>query len=167
MTATSYPHDSTPYPRRTMVEDDYTVVTKDDKRMMLLGSMSAFEKEWPPTIVHGGTTYWFASHHPMPRESTGDYHGYVEYTSDEKRSAEYQRRQPARPSQANLLKPTYKAIARAAGYFAWNDHPYNGEDRWAWHDRKGWSKEVAAQHFATEDDAYRDCCVKCGLVIEE
>jgi hypothetical protein len=65
------------------------------------------------------------------------------------------------------MKLTYKAIARAAGYYAWNTTPGKMVGKWEWKDQKEWSDESCFRTFATEEEAYVDCCIKCGLVETE
>lgn len=63
-----------------------------------------------------------------------------------------------------MLKPTFKSIGRAAGYFVWEGLPR----KWFWQDHKGWSKEKSDFDFMAGFDfekfAWEDCCIKCGLV---
>lgn len=63
--------------------------------------------------------------------------------------------------------PTLKQMARSAGYCAYQQYS-SGGDSWHWHDANGWSKECSKTKFSTEEEAYRDCCIKAGLVnVEE
>jgi hypothetical protein len=61
-----------------------------------------------------------------------------------------------------MINPTYKAIARAAGYIAWESPP----GKWNWQDQKGWSKEHGHIGAATANEAYKDCCVQAGLIAD-
>ena len=60
------------------------------------------------------------------------------------------------------MKLTHKAVARAAGYYAYEESG-NG---WGWYDKHGWSLEEHDRGFwwLTEEGAYKDCCEACGLI---
>lgn len=62
--------------------------------------------------------------------------------------------------------PTLKQIARSAGYYAYKQFS-SGGDSWHWTDGHSWSKESSSGKFASEEDAYKDCCIKAGLVTVE
>lgn len=64
------------------------------------------------------------------------------------------------------MKPTFKAIARAAGYYAWCYTSAPEAPLWDWQDQK-WSRERCKLSFYTEEAAYYDCCIQCGLVEPE
>lgn len=58
---------------------------------------------------------------------------------------------------------THKQIARAAGYSAYIT--YSGSSaKWHWKDVNGLSKEHSDTTFTNEQDAYKDCCKKAGLI---
>lgn len=63
--------------------------------------------------------------------------------------------------------PTLKQIARSAGYYAYQQFS-SGGNSWRWRDANGWSNDSSNAKFATEAEAYKDCCIKAGLVeVEE
>lgn len=59
--------------------------------------------------------------------------------------------------------PTFKQIARAAGYYAYQQYS-SGGNSWHWRDANKWSNESSSGKFATENDAYKDCCLQAGLI---
>lgn len=58
------------------------------------------------------------------------------------------------------MKLTFKAIARAAGYYTYEA----GGGAYAWRNYSGWINEAPHRIFNTEADAYKDCCISCDLV---
>lgn len=62
--------------------------------------------------------------------------------------------------------PTLKQIARSAGYYAYQQFSSSGTT-WRWRDAHNWSNDSSNTKFASEEDAYKDCCIKAGLVTLE
>lgn len=63
----------------------------------------------------------------------------------------------------NSINPTFKQLARSAGYAAYRQYSSSG-NTWYWYDANKWSQECSSSNFDTEQEAYKDCCIKAGLV---
>lgn len=61
------------------------------------------------------------------------------------------------------LIPTFKQIARSAGYYAYQQFSSSGTT-WRWRDANGWSTDSSNTKFYSEEEAYKDCCIKAGLI---
>ncbi len=60
------------------------------------------------------------------------------------------------------MQLTFKAIARSAGYYAYEIKPESG--LWAWRESASHGSEHSSWHYSSEEAAYRNCCIKANLV---
>lgn len=63
----------------------------------------------------------------------------------------------------NHFNPTFKQLARSAGYIAYQQFS-SGGNTWHWRDAQKWSDEHSKARFGNEEEAYKDCCIQAGLV---
>lgn len=65
-----------------MYPDNYYIYEKSNNKLLVLGKMSSFGMEWPPTILQGNVVYKFQYQEVMPEWAVGNYYGHASYISE-------------------------------------------------------------------------------------